>query len=533
MSDYSYIDNANPAYVEDLYERYLEDNSSVDAHWAQFFEGYDFAADNAKTSTHMLSDKEVQVMKLINAYRGRGHLIATTNPIRPRRFHQADLNLEYFGLEEKDLETEFEVGAEVRLGKAKLKDIIAHLKDTYCSSIGAEYRHITRSDIRQWLHEKMENNANKPSYTTAEKKHILRKLAQSVGFENFLHKKYVGQKRFSMEGLESAIAGLDALFEEGARLGVKEFVVGMAHRGRLNVLTNLFSKPLTAMLTEFEGGQLPDHITGDGDVKYHMGHSADVKTTDGHDLHLSLAANPSHLEAVNPVVMGGVKAKCEKFYNNDINSIVPVLIHGDAAIAGQGIVYECANMIGLPGYSPGGTVHVVFNNQVGFTANYRESRSSLYCTDIAKMMGSPVFHVNADDVEAVAHCMQMAIQIRQQFGVDVYIDVLGYRRYGHNEGDEPRFTQPLLYERIKSHPTVFDIYTDKLAEGGVLDQNGADAVMTAVNVELQDAHDTVREEHPDLQVNYLNRQWENFKIPLQSDFEKSPETGVELERLQM
>ena len=528
MNTPSYISNANPAYVELIYSKYQEDPNSIDPTWKQFFDGYQYADENhISTEEVSYTDKQVKVMKLINAYRGRGHLVAKTNPIRARRLHQCDLHLGYFGLEESDLDTEFDVGNEIRLGRAKLKDIIAHLEDTYCGSIGAEYRYIPNSQIRMWLHEEMESIANKPQFTNSVKRRILKKLVEPVGFEKFLHIKYVGQKRFSLEGLESVIPGMDAMFNEGARLGVKEFVMGMAHRGRLTVLTSLFQKKFESLFTEFEGGNLPDDIRGDGDVKYHMGQSADVTTDDGKPLHLSLAANPSHLEAVDPVVLGSCRAKWERLYDSDHSKIVPILVHGDAAIAGQGIVYEIANMAKLDGYSTGGIIHIVLNNQVGFTANYRESRSSLYCTDIAKVLDCPVFHVNADDPEAVVHCCQMAIKIRQKFGIDVYIDILGYRKHGHNEGDEPRFTQPLLYAAINKHKSVLDIYADKLIKNNEITENEYAKITQGFNDYLQDCLKSVRDESKkELDVNYLGRVWEGFRNSTQADFEKSPVTGV-------
>jgi 2-oxoglutarate dehydrogenase E1 component len=532
MNTPSYISNANPAYIELMYSKYQDTPDSVDPTWKKFFDGYQYADGNSISSEEATyTDKQVRVMKLINAYRGRGHLIAKTNPIRPRRMHQCDLHLDYFGLEEADLEKEFDVGNEIRIGKAKLKDIIAQLEETYCGSIGAEYRNIPNSQIRMWLHEEMESISNKPQFTSSVKKRILNKLAQSVGFEKFLHVKYVGQKRFSLEGMEAAIPAMDALFEEGAKLGVKEFVMAMAHRGRLNILTNLFEKKFEALFTEFEGGYLPENIRGDGDVKYHMGHSADITTSGGHPLHLSLAANPSHLEAADPVVLGSCRAKWERLYDCDHSKIVPILVHGDAAISGQGIVYEIANMAKLDGYSTGGIIHIVLNNQVGFTANYRESRSSLYCTDIAKVLDSPVFHVNADDPEAVVHCCQMAIKLRQKFGVDVYIDILGYRRHGHNEGDEPKYTQPLLYEAISQHKTVLDIYADQLIQNGDITEGEYEKITTSFNDYLQDCLTSARSEEKTLEINFLGRQWEGYRSSTQADFEESPKTAITKQKL--
>jgi 2-oxoglutarate dehydrogenase E1 component len=528
MSSSNVTDNANPAYIEMMLQKFKTDPNSVDASWQQFFQGYELGIDKQETlEATSYVEKEVKIMKLINAYRSRGHLISKTNPIRPRRLHQADLTLDYFGLSEADLEEEFDVGHEIRLGRAKLKDIISHLEDTYCASIGVEYRYSQSSEMRQWLHERMESNANKPNFNKTQKMRILRKLTQGVGFEKFLGVKYVGQKRFSLEGLEAFIPAMNELFNEGSRLGVQEFVMGMAHRGRLNVLANLFEKEYKALFQEFEGHALPDEVGGDGDVKYHMGHSADVVTEDGNPLHVSLAANPSHLEAVNPVVLGRVRAKIEELYENDPNKIVPILVHGDAAISGQGIIYEICNMANLDGYATGGTVHVVLNNQVGFTANYRESRSSLYCTDIAKVLNSPVFHVNADDPEAVVHACTLAIQLRQKFGCDVFIDILGYRRHGHNEGDEPRFTQPLLYNAITKHPTVLDMYIKQLVNGGEIIETEASGIVKTFNSQLQEALDSTRElQDKTIQVNFLKKQWSGIRKATQADFEKSPKTGV-------
>ena len=528
MSISNCTDNANPAYIEMMLEKFKSDPSSVDPSWRQFFSGYELGVDRQEViENETYADKEVKIMKLINAYRSRGHLIAKTNPIRPRRLHTTDLGLDYFGLTEADLNEEFDVGSEVRLGRAKLKDIIAHLEETYCASIGVEYRYMPNSEMRQWLHEAMEGTANKTNFTKTQKKRILTKLNQGVGFEKFLGVKYVGQKRFSLEGIESFIPAMDELFQEGARLGAKEFVMGMAHRGRLNVLANLFEKEYETLFQEFEGHGIDEEVGGDGDVKYHMGHSADIVTEDGNNLHLSLAANPSHLEAVNPVVLGRVKAKLDELYENDTKKIVPILVHGDAAISGQGIVYEICNMATLDGYSTGGTIHVVLNNQVGFTANYRESRSSLYCTDIAKVLDSPVFHVNADDPEAVTHACRLAIQLRQTFACDVYIDILGYRRHGHNEGDEPRFTQPLLYNAIAKHKTVLDKYVSKLDENGDLSKAEATKIIKGFNSQLQDALDSTRSrEDKVLPVNFLRKQWSKIRKATQADFEHSVETGV-------
>ena len=526
MDKYSYLSNSSGNFIDDLYVKYKKDPQSIEKSWQRFFEGFEFASQRSELDNGSMRDKEAAVMKLINAYRDRGHLIARINPVRERQQFKADLNLEHFRLTKEDLDLEFEVGRQIRIGRSKLREIIAHLNATYCSSIGAEYRYIPDSRIRMWLHEQMESTANRTEFSAEEKNRILNKLAQAVGFENFLHVKYAGQKRFSLEGTEAFVPALDELFETGADLGVKEFVIGMAHRGRLNVLVNLFGKSYENMFSEFEGSFLPDHIHGDGDVKYHQGHSADIITDHGHHLHLTLKANPSHLEAVDPVVQGSVWAKGIKMFDGDFNRIVPVLVHGDAAIAGQGIVYEVANLSRLEGYSTGGTIHIVINNQVGFTANDRETRSSLYCTDIAKMIESPVFHVNADDVEAVAHVTRMAIKLRQEFGIDVFIDIVGYRRYGHNEADDPRFTQPLLYAAIGAHPSVLDLYVEKLVKENVISHEKAEKIRRDFKNILQKSFRSAREKRPNIEVNFLGRQWAGIRRATQADFEESPETGV-------
>ncbi|MCH2174756.1 MAG: 2-oxoglutarate dehydrogenase E1 component [Lentisphaeria bacterium] len=531
MNNKSSYSHANLEYIDMMYENYQEDPNSVDEKWQNFFEGVQFAGAFNENNSGGAIDKEVAVMKLITAYRSRGHLIAQTNPIRRRRLHPADLNLEYFGLDESDLDTVFEVATQIHIGASTLREILQHLHETYCDSIGVEFRFIQNSKLRIWMHENMEPIANNPVYSNEHKKQIYKKLVQAVGFEKFLGVKYVGQKRFSLEGIESFIPAMHTLFEEGARLGAKEFVVGMAHRGRLNVLCNLFDRSYEDMLAEFEGADLPEGVNGEGDVKYHRGHSADVTTSDGHPLHLSLAFNPSHLEAIDPVVFGMAKGKNDTIYDNDPKAVVPILVHGDAAIAGQGVVYEIANMCDLEGYSVGGAIHIVLNNQVGFTANYRETRSSMYCTDIAKVTGCPVFHVNADDVDAVVHATTMAIRLRQEFHTDVYIDILGYRRYGHNEGDDPRFTQPILYEAIRTHPNVLDIYKEKLVAAGDISPESADGEIKEFKNELNTALDKVRAEKPSLSLSLFGRNWEDFRFATQDDFEVSPETGISRERI--
>ncbi len=530
MEKRSSLNDANIAFIEDLYKLYEKDPRALSEEWQHFFEGFDFAYSRNGTGelkSREMSDKEVAVVKLINAFRGRGHLVAATNPVRPRRHHDADLDLEYHGLSEADLDTSFEVGAEVWIGTATLREILDHLKRTYCGSVSVEYRYIRDSEIRTWLHEHMESPKLRIEYDKEQKRQILMNLTQSVGFEKFLHVKYTGQKRFSLEGCEAFVPALNILVEQGAALGVREFVMCMAHRGRLNVLVNLFRKSYENMLSEFGGSVLPDFIHGDGDVTYHRGHSSDIVTDNGFPVHLSLTFNPSHLEAVYPVTEGTVRAKGERMYGGDFSKIVPIVIHGDASVSGQGVVYEVVNMSKLGGYSTGGSVHLVINNQVGFTANNRETRSSLYCTDIAKVIEAPVFHVNADDPEAVARVCQMAIQLRQRFHIDVFIDMVGYRRHGHNEGDDPRYTQPLLYDTIEKHDSVLDIYIAKLVKEGTISEEESKQITTDFNDLLQESLRKANENEHHVEVNFLGRQWQGVRRSKSEDFEISPQTGVD------
>ncbi|MFT5170776.1 MAG: 2-oxoglutarate dehydrogenase E1 component, partial [Candidatus Marinamargulisbacteria bacterium] len=534
MDKHTYLNNANSAYVDDLYDQYQTDPDSVDVSWRKFFEGFEFASNGSVSKSgrsSSLTEKEISVMKLINSFRARGHLISKTNPVRQRREHKADLALSYFGLSEDDFGTTFEAGKQLGLKDATLKDILDHLEKTYCSSIGVEFMYCRDEKLRQWMYEEMETNGNTPNFSKEEKIYILKKINQSVSFESFLQKKYVGQKRFSLEGLEAIIPSLDTAIREGAKLGAKEFVIGMAHRGRLNVLVNIFGKAYEAIFSEFEHSDIPENVYGDGDVKYHLGHSSDITTEDGLDVHLSLLPNPSHLEAVNPVVQGVVRAKSADFYHGDIRQIVPILIHGDAAYAGQGVNYEVINMSKLDGYSTGGTVHIILNNQIGFTTNYKEARTSVYCTDLAKVVESPVFHVNADNPEHVVHAVRMAIKIRQKFKIDVFVDILGYRKYGHNEGDEPRFTQPILYKTIKSHKNVYEIYLEQLLNEKVVTQAGAEEIAGALRDFMQNKLEYVKEEKPKQRIHYLQRHWEGLRVSTDADFESSIDTSFESTKL--
>ncbi|HRD37961.1 MAG TPA: 2-oxoglutarate dehydrogenase E1 component, partial [Bacteroidia bacterium] len=442
-----------------------------------------------------------------------------------RRTYEPTLALENFGLSDKDLETVFQAGNEIGIGPAKLKDIVAHLNQTYCQSIGAEYMFMREPQVVKWLQERMEKNKNTPNFSKDEKRIILKKLTQAVVFENYLHTKFVGQKRFSLEGGEAVIPAMNALMEHGANLGIQDYVIGMAHRGRLNVLTNIMNKTYKDVFTEFEGRPSEDSLF-DGDVKYHMGYSSDQISDGGKKTHMSLTPNPSHLETVDPVVTGIARAKIDNLHNGDNSKVCPVLIHGDAAIAGQGVVYEVLQMSQLDGYKTGGTVHFVINNQVGFTTNFLDARSSTYCTDIAKVVLSPVFHVNGDDVEALCFVSKLAMEFRQTFHRDVFIDVLCYRKYGHNEGDEPRFTQPVLYKAIAAHANPKDIYVKKLeAEGSELAAE-AKEIEKGFKAQLDANLDEAKKTEKAKITSFLEGSWKGVRMATDKDFESSPDTAI-------
>ncbi len=528
MDKFSYLGNGDVVAIEALFQQYLKDPNSVESDWKQFFAGFEFARKNYEDAGEIPQNvrKEFDVINLINQYRSRGHLFTKTNPVRERRKYLPTLAIENFGLSEADLETVFQAGTQIGIGAAKLRDIIAHLDQTYCQSIGAEYMYIRNPKIVKWLQDKMEGTKNTPKFSLEEKKVIFNKLNQAVVFENFLHTKFVGQKRFSLEGAESAIPALDAVCEKGADMGIKDFVIGMAHRGRLNVLANILNKSYKDIFTEFEGRPSEDEVY-DGDVKYHMGYSNDLKSNNGKQIHLSLTPNPSHLEAVDPVVEGIARAKIDTLHSGDLNKVCPILIHGDAALAGQGVVYEVIQMSQLEGYKTGGTIHVVINNQVGFTTNYLDARSSTYCTDVAKTVLSPVFHVNGDDVEALVFTSQLAMEFRQTFNCDVFIDVLCYRKYGHNEGDEPRFTQPILYKAIATHPNSRDIYAKQLLEEGSITTEEVKKIETDFKNVLQEKLDEAKQTEKAKITSYLEGAWKGLKMADTAAFDKSPDTSVD------
>ncbi|HWZ17096.1 MAG TPA: 2-oxoglutarate dehydrogenase E1 component [Mucilaginibacter sp.] len=532
MDRLNYINSGNAAYIDSLYEAYKQDPESVDFGWQKFFEGFDFGRDkpapgavNAETPDHFL--KEIKVLNLIDGYRARGHLFTKTNPVRERRKYYPGKELETFGLSDADLDTVFNAGVEVGLGQATLRDIRQLLEDTYCQSIGAEYRYIRNPIKIKWFESRMESKRNTPSFNLDEKKLMLNKLNEAVVFENFLGTKFLGQKRFSLEGAEALIPALDSVIQNGSELGIQEFIIGMAHRGRLNVLTNIMEKPYKEIFSEFEGKNYDEESPFGGDVKYHLGYSTDVVTKAGKNVHLSLCPNPSHLEAVDPVVEGLTRSKIDFKYNSDHSKIAPILIHGDASIAGQGIVYEVLQMEKLDGYRTGGTIHVVINNQIGFTTNFKDARSSTYCTDVAKVVLSPVFHVNGDDVEALAYVVNLAMEYRQVFHEDVFIDILCYRRYGHNEADEPKFTQPLLYKAIEAHPNPLEIYKQKLQAEGSIDANYAVELEKNFRKELQQKLDESKAEDKITETNQMfEGAWQGLHIASSREFFAPVETAV-------
>ena len=535
MKDFSHTTNAHPAYIESLYQSFLQDPDSVEQSWRQFFLGYTFAADREEADemapeTGQNLGKEFGVMSIIHGFRDRGHLLSRTNPIRERLDRRPRLDLSDYGLEESDLQRTFHAGGELGLQNATLQQILDHLRRLYCGNIGFEFSHIEDRNRRMWLRERIERRSLQADYGfSAEKKQrILEKLNGASVFENFLHTKYIGQKRFSLEGGETTIAALDAIINKATDDKVEEVVIGMAHRGRLNVLTNIMGKTYSQVFTEFEGNVMPDQSFGDGDVKYHLGFSSQVETPSGKKVYLKLVPNPSHLESVDPVVEGFARAKADLLYDSDYDRILPLLIHGDAAVAGQGVVYEVAQMSQLPGYATGGTIHFVINNQIGFTTDFDEARSSTYCTDVAKVIQAPIFHVNGDDPEAVVFAAELATEYRQAFNTDVFIDMVCYRRHGHNEGDDPAFTQPRMYVTIKDHPNPREIYSRMLAERGELDKTLAEQMEKDFWNSLQERLDEVKEKPLPYEYQEPEEAWRKMQKSTDAkDFASSPATGIE------
>ncbi len=548
MKDFSYITNSHPAFIEETYKAFVQDPSSVDPDLKKFFEGFDFAVSNghagtgAATSTAAADStsssgidwqKEINVYRLILGYRNRGHLLSTTNPIRPRKDRQANLDLSYFSLSDADLSQTFHAGKFVGLGATSLKNILTHLQTCYTSSVGAEFKYISSKEKVSFLIAEMETNFKAPIHLD-KKKHILEKLNQGVIFEKFLHTKYIGQKRFSLEGGESTIAALDAIINTAATHDVQEVVIGMAHRGRLNVLANIMGKTYEQIFSEFEGTAIIDQTMGSGDVKYHMGYGSEITTPDQKKIHLKLVPNPSHLEAVDPVVLGFSRAKADVLDHSAFDKYLPILIHGDASVAGQGIVYEVLQMSNLRGYHTGGTIHFVINNQIGFTTDFDDARSADYCTSVAAMVQAPVLHVNGDDAEAVVKCAEIATRYRQKFNSDIFIDMVCYRKHGHNEGDDPKYTQPQLYSLIDKHQNPRETYTQFLIQNGEPEAQAlAKDMEKKFWADLQERLDEVKQ-HP-LPYKYQAPElaWQNMGKATEADFQSSPVTAVTQERFNL
>ena len=535
MDKYSFLNAAHTGYFAQLYDQYLQHPDSVEPSWRAFFQGFDFGIEqgggaeaSAEVPEHL--QKEFKVVQLIDAYRKRGHLFTKTNPVRDRRTYTPNLDIANFGLTKEDLSEVFNAGETMGIGPATLAEIIAHLEQIYCDSIGVEYMYIRDPEKVNWIQERLHINNNHPNFSKEQKKHILKKLNQAVSFETFLHTKYVGQKRFSLEGGESLIPALDAVVEAAADQGVEEFVMGMAHRGRLNTLTNIFGKSTKDIFSEFDGKDY-EEVVFDGDVKYHLGWTSKRTTDSGKKINMNIAPNPSHLETVGAVVEGITRAKLEKKYNFDTHKVLPIIVHGDAAIAGQGLPYEIVQMARLKGYGTGGTVHIVVNNQIGFTTNYLDARSSTYCTDVAKVTLSPVLHVNADDAEAVVHATLFALDYRMKFGRDVFIDLLGYRKYGHNEGDEPRFTQPKLYKAIAKHKNPRDIYADQLIAQGIIDASTLKEMEKEYKASLEiDLEDSRKIEKTEI-TPFMQDEWGGFERVTEKEMMQEINTAVSKETL--
>ncbi len=548
MKDFQYITNAHPSYIEGLYQDFVKDPNSVEPEMKKFFEGFDFALSSGQlavgslhSTTHhslLTTDSvdwmsEIRVYRMILGYRNKGHLLADTNPIRKRKDRGANLGLNFFGFTEADLDKTFAAGNLLGLGATTLKNIIAHLEKCYASHLGVEFKYISDQIKIDWLTNAIEKTMQQP-VALEKKKRILQKLNEGVMFEKFLHTKYIGQKRFSLEGGETTIAALDAIINTSQQNGVEEVVIGMAHRGRLNVLANIMGKTYEQIFSEFEGTSTPDTTMGSGDVKYHLGFSSVVDTPNGGKINLKLCPNPSHLEAVDPVVIGFSRSKADVLYGSDYDKILPIIIHGDASVAGQGIVYEVLQMSGLKGYYTGGTIHFVINNQIGFTTDFDDARTSDYCTSIAAMVQAPVFHINGDDAEAVVKACEIATLYRQEFNSDIFIDMVCYRKHGHNEGDEPKFTQPQLYALIDKHLNPREVYTQYLMENGEADaKNLAKEMEQKFLADLQERLDEVKQNPLPYTYQQPELVWKSFVKAVAADFDSSPSTGISEEQFQL
>lgn len=546
MDRFSFLNAAHTAFFADLYDQYLTSPDSVEPSWRSFFQGFDFANEYNDSPVEQLSNayvgsgessqaveslqKEFAVLKLIEAYRTHGHLLTKTNPLRDRQVATPDLSIEKFGLNKADLNTRFDAARSIKLASSTLQEILTHLENIYCTTTGVEFMYIPNEEKVNWIANYFESKS--ADLNTDQKKNVLEKLVQAAAFESFFHTKYVGQKRFSLEGLEATVPAIDALIDAAADLGVEEFVMGMAHRGRLNILANVFHKPAQNIFTEFDGKDYADVSDSfDGDVKYHLGYTYEKETANGKKINLNLAPNPSHLETVGAVIEGVARAKQDKYFENDFSKVLPICLHGDAAIAGQGIVYEIVQMSKLRAYQTGGTIHLVLNNQVGFTTNYKDARSGVYSTDIAKVVAAPVIHVNADDTEAAVKALIFALEYRMMFKEDVFVDLVGYRKYGHNEGDEPRFTQPLLYKLISKHQNARNIYNARLLEDKVVTQDYVTSLEEKYKAELEDNLAIAKSTDKATVIPFMHKEWIGYNLADRSRMLETFDTKVSRESL--
>jgi 2-oxoglutarate dehydrogenase E1 component len=507
--DYSNI--ANAQYIDETFAKYRSNPESVSPDWRAFFQGFELGSERAAASGDVDVDAVPQaVHSLVTAYRRMGHLVAHLAPISYERPPHPLLEISEYGFTEADLDTVVGNGGFLGQADGTLGDLLAKLQDTYCRSLGVEFMDIPYKSQQDWLLQQMEPTLNRPKFTKAQSENAFRKIVSAQAFENFLHTKFVGHKRFSLEGAESLVPLLTTMADTGAALGVDEMVTGMAHRGRLNVLANVMEKPYSLIFSEF-AGTIPDQgVHGSGDVKYHLGYSNDYTTKDGQGIHVSLSPNPSHLELVNPVVEGIVFAKQQLKKDVQRGQVVPVLIHGDASFTGQGIIMETLCLCQLNGYDTGGTVHVIVNNQIGFTATPRQTRFTSYPSDVAKIIHAPIIHVNGDDPEAVVHAARMAMEFRQAFKADVIIDLWCYRRHGHNEGDDPVFTQPLRYKEIATHPTVDKLYEQSLLDQNTLSRQEVDQIRADVRSELDKALEVAKEKPPAESMSSFGGAWKGL-----------------------
>lgn len=538
LIDFSHLSSSDITFIDSLYENYKKNPESLDESWQRFFQGFEFSNTGfgtSGTSGEGISDQklraEFNVFRIIQSFRTRGHLLADTNPVRPRRDRKARISIEEYGLSEADRNTVFQAGEFVGLGPATLDQILEHLKAIYCGKIGFQYMHSNNTDVRRWMREQIESTHKNLDLPFEKKRRILEKLNEANVFENFLQTKYVGQKRFSLEGGESTIPALDAIITKGADLGAKEFVIGMAHRGRLNILANIVGKTYEYIFTEFEGGSKEEKDGHSGDVKYHLGFTSSQKTPSGKDAIVKLLPNPSHLETVSPIAVGYCRALEDIHYNSDQSKIIPILIHGDAAVAGQGVVYETVQMSKIRAYNVGGSIHLVINNQIGFTTDIEDARSSQYCVSIAKAIEAPIIQVNGDDPEAVVYAVELAVEYRQKFKEDIFIDIVCYRKHGHNEGDEPRYTQPTLYGLISKHKNPRELYLDKLLASGKIHRELATEMQDAYKQLLSDRFENVRQNAVPAKVKGPHKDWADIGFSGPGSFDESPATGVKLEVL--